>query len=811
MKRIYILFLPALLSWFAGLAQRDAYIVTGKVTDSLQKGVANASIILLKQSDSGFIKKALSDSNGMFSLSSAGIGGTFILQVTSVGFDPFRQEQILLPAAGAATSFIAVKLSAKAAVLSEVIVRSRKAMVEQKIDMTVLTVPEGLRTEIPNVLELLKIAPGVTVSDNEDQLSMNGKENVDVMINGRLSRMSLRDLLKFLKSIPSSSLLGLEVINNPSSKYEMKGNTGILNIRLKKNAPGMTGNFSSYLHQAIHPGGSNSLILDFGGQKLNLNTYLAYDFGKYRTTLNEDRIVPTNNANQYFHEDYKNEEKWQDPTLRFTADYTVSPRSTFGAIVELEESVNRINYESVNSLLLGPKGQLDSTYASNSRTPYTRHWDNYNLNYQYADTVGSSLNIDLDYSYYDNHKTSVVSNQLVYPVGEDTLSGNDFYTKARMNIYSLRADYTKSFAGRAKIEAGLKFSETNNIDHLTTMAFVGEKSTLDSSQTNGYNYKEYVSAAYLNYGESIGKWGFQGGLRFENTNLKGVFTSIGGPALTKPDSSYSNLLPSFFVTYAPNDNNNFRISAARRIKRPDYEDLEPFTYQTDLFSYTTGNPGLVPQKNTNVELTYAYKNKLNLTAGYVYTTNYFNPLIHEVGDVQYSTTENTGIKKSFSFEAYYPIQVTKWWVSRNKVSVNYNYFNGALLQGYLITDGWGGMINSSQRFNLGKTVLLQLSTWYNMANRDLYYHTEGYGNVSAGISKKIISGRGGLRVGVSDVFHTQQERTEVNFDQLRYTGLRKWESRSVFLEFTYKFGKELSKSVREREKGDADEKDRQKR
>ncbi|HVU94497.1 MAG TPA: TonB-dependent receptor [Puia sp.] len=810
MKVNRILFIFFFAVCCSARAQDAGYLLKGRVRESADRPIGNASILLQKQGNASYHKETVSDTAGYFSVIADGGAGVYVINVTAIGYRPFTLDSLSLPSPGNQETKLAVLLSQEASSLAAVVVTSRRLVVSQKIDMQVVTVPPDLRTEIPNVLELLKIVPGVSVSENEDKVAMSGKEKVDIMINGKITRMDIKDVLKLLKAIPSSSLQGLEVISNPSARYDVSGNTGILNIRIRKNASGLTGNYTANLSQAIHPGGSTSLSLDYGAKKFNVNGYAGYNFGKYRTTIDENRTVVQPGYSQYFTTGSRNDEQWQDPDLRLTADYTVSPKSTLGAIVEIEKGINKIFYDATNSIASTPGGKPDTSYGSHSVTPYTRHWDSYNLNYEFADTMGRDLNINFDYSYYSNDKTNTIQNFLTYPDNGSEIDGNTYHNLAHMNIYTLKVDYVKSYGNNGKVEFGYKYSDAENRNNLRTLDFSGSSPLLDSAQTNDYDYREYIHSGYINYGVKAGKWGFQAGARYEHSQIKGVFANIAGSHVNKPDSAYANLLPSVFITFAPNDDHSFRLSGTQRIKRPDYEDLEPFSYQLDQFSYTSGNPYLIPQKNTNVELNYAYKGSLDVTAGYVYTQHFFNSLIHQEGDIRYYTIENTGVRKEFTFTASYPVQVTKWWVSRNKVTAAYNYFNGALFQGYLVKDGWGGQVSSSQRFKLSKDYLFILSTWYNFGNTNLIYKTAGYGNVTVAVSRKLFGDRGSLRVGFSDIFKTQQERTTVNFDGLKYVDLKKWESRSVFLEFTCKIGRSPARTVRDRETGNSDEKDRSK-
>lgn len=785
---------------------QDGTNVKGEIKNHQGLPLPDAVVSLHRMADTALLKAGLTNAAGQYVLERVK-AGSYLVKVTHVSYKTSWINNVTVAEGVLALNSIA--LEPKSGTLTEVVVAARKPTVDQKIDATVINITELVRKEAPNAFEVLRFAPNITLSDNEDAIEMAGKNTVDVMINGRLVRMSARDLIKLLKSIPSSSVTQVDVMSNPSSKYDVQGNTGIINIRLKRTDVGMNGNVNISHTEAINYMGDLSSNLNYGIGNLYLTGYFAYHYGKYQTKTQQNRLAGSQANPIVIDRDNVHIDKWSDPVLRIGADWFLSKRHTLGALIEMEKSTNTSRFNALTSLGR-PNSGYDSSISTFSHSPNTRKWNTYNINYRYEDTLGSEFNFDIDKSYYDKVDDNNVTNLFNKAGVTSNGPNNMFRTNTVIDINTIKADYTKSFKSKLKLEAGAKLSFVNTDNNqLAQFMQTGQVKT-DTARTNNFQYDERIQAVYANISKKIKKWGLQAGLRVENTIADGVSTNLKNVSINKPDTSYLNVLPSVFISYAPNRNNNFRFSFAQRIERPAYEDLQPFDYPVDLFFYHLGNPGLTVQKNSNAELNYVFKNKLNVTAAFVHTTDYFSTVFFQQQDILFERIENTGRSNNFNLNISYPVRPAKWWSAENRVTVFNNHFKGPLLEGYLNEGRWSYSLYTSQRFTLPGQNILRITARYNAPKLRLYMFDEENGSLSISLGRQVFNKKGILRIGASDVFLTQRRITKVDFGSLRYSEKSTWESRSVFLEFSLRFGSSKIKEPRDRQTGNTDEKGRTK-
>jgi hypothetical protein len=804
MKKIGLLH-AALLMAVAAVAQQTDFTLRGHVKSDQGPDLPNAVFALYKVTDSSFVRGTVATADGSFEMRHVQ-PGNYLAKLTFTGFQPFWTS---LGVTGDA-DLPAYTLKPDGKQLQSVTVSGRRPVIEQHLDATTLTINDLVRKEAANSYEIMRFAPNLYISDNEDNITMAGKDMLQVMINGRVQRMTGRDLVKLLKSIPSSQVESVDLMSNPSSKYDVQGNTGIINIRLKRtDQVGVVDNINLSHSQATHSLGDLSNSLNYANGRFYLTTYLAYHYGHYVTRYNEDALITTAGSPYNLQINNTHLDQWSDPVIKLGLDYSLTSHSTIGAQAEHERSTNTASYYTLTAV--GQPGHNpDSSIATNSREPNTRTWNTYNLNYRYHSDHGSELTFDADRSYYKKDDNNTLTNTILKGGGSYPGSINDYNINTQVDLLTFKTDYTKNFRSQVKLEAGAKMSIVRTRNDQLTSDMESGNFKLDSLLSNNYDYHEHIESAYLNFGKSFKKWGFQGGLRYEITQSKGVSTSLYGTSTEKPDTAYGNLLPSVFINYNPTSKSSFRLSFVQRIKRPSYEDLNPFSYQVDEFTYYYGNPGLRVQKNSNLELDYNFRNKLNLAATYVYTTDYFATIFYQQGGIFYQSIENTGYSANLNLNVSYPIQFAKWWSAENKVNGFYSHFRGPLLAGYLNEGMWSYNLYTSQRFVLPGENILRVTARYTAPQLRLYNHDASSGSVSVSVGRQIIRKQGLIRIGVSDIFDTQRQLTTVHFGSLNYVQDNTWESRTVFAEFSLKLGGSKLKQHSDHQTGNAEERSRTK-
>ncbi|QDW25495.1 TonB-dependent receptor [Pedobacter sp. KBS0701] len=729
--------------------------ITGTVNDEKKQPLSGAVIRLYQAVKT--VKIAVTDNQGRFTYN--GTADYMIITYTGFLTDTLKNLR----------SDMMIQLSPDTNTLKEIIVISRQPIIRQETDRTVISVNEKVRKLADNGLDIVNLAPGITVSDNEDIIQMSGKSEVQVMINDKVVRMTARDLAKMLKAMPSSSIKQVEFLSNPPAKYEVNGNTGIINIKTNGVAKGGGGNVDYSTSQSNHNWTDLSSLLNYDAGKLAISGYGAWHTGGYLTQNTKIRQLYPDMINQQT----SSLDKWSDPVFRVTADYVANRNNTFGGIIERESSTNTDSYNTYSQ-------QGANNYQTTSCNLSVRHWNTYNLNYQYSDTLGTELTVDLDRADFYKDGSIALMTTLQPQLNYQTTTG--------IRISTIKADYTHSWKNTLKIESGLKIAglQTNNTqnEHL-------------------FHYHENIIAVYTSLTQSKRNWGWQLGLRAEQTEAKGETSSI-----TKPDTSYINLLPSAYFTYSPGSKHHFRLSLSRRIKRPDYSDLQPFSYVLDPLNQQTGNPQLRVQCNDQAELTYTLDDRISLISTLSRAADYFNTVYRESGNILVEMPANAGTMTTLNFDLNFPVKISKWWNMLNKLNAGNDHFSGELFQGKLDQGKWRYQFSSSQRISLFSKYQLQLSCRYTSASQNLIYQQQSSANASASISRKLFNDQASVRIGISDIFKTQRQYTSVNFGNLQYTDFGTFESRRVSLSFNWRFGNTKIRQTEERSRGDADEKRR---
>jgi iron complex outermembrane receptor protein len=691
--------------------------------------------------------------------------------------------------------------------LGEVVIKSKKPFIEMQVDKTVLNVQHDIVATGGTLFEILQRAPGVSIT-NDETINLAGKTGVNVLIDGRPTQLSEKDLANYLKATPGSVVDKVEIIMNPSAKYDAQGNAGIINIRLKKNTmKGTNGNLSTSYTQSNHPNFNFSSNLNHRQGKWNWFGNTAARKSRQNTSGAINRFVNSNGVEKTFENRTVDQDNSKNISFHAGADFYMNTKSTVGFMVKGNEYWSKLftpgtTFIKTNNTIDSSLNTLNDNRQRNSRY-------NYNLNYKFEDTLGMELNIDADYTSFKNNSNGLVTTDLLNKQNiKYDYSANDQEVLTNIKIYSVKLDISKQLKKiNAKIETGLKWNTIQTTNDLDAYIWKVNQLQADTGRTNRFNYTENMVAGYASFNQKIKKWEYQLGLRAEQTMIKGKSTDLKNVQLNYPDTLYFNLFPTAFIRYTMNDKNSFGLLYGRRINRPTYQDLNPFEYIYDNYSRERGNPYLLPEFSNNIELTYSYRGALNIGLGYRHTSNSFQSISTQKGEITEATNFNIGSENRYYLNVGLGMPVTKWWDSYTNLSPFYKEFNGEIPEGKLDNITWGMSWYESHTFTLPKKWKAQLSSWGNIATRDAMSSTAWLGSVNAGASKSVFNDKLNLRLSVTDIFNTQRWRQEVNFGNVNYNYLRKWESRNIRLQLTWNFGK-TSFKARDRELGAQDENNR---
>ncbi|HEX4958969.1 MAG TPA: TonB-dependent receptor, partial [Lacibacter sp.] len=631
MKRIInliILFSVLFTSVQAQTAQRGK--ITLKVINSQQQPLENATAELVRAKDSVLVKTAISDKAGMAEFENIPFG-TYLIRVSSTNYSKQYSAALTLSADQSSVTVADMVLQPAAVQLKEIEVSGRKPFIQKLSDRIVVNVDNSVINAGSSALDVLERSPGILVDPN-DNISMRGRAGVIIMIDGKPSPMNGADLVNYLRSLPANAIDRIDLITNPSSKYDAAGNAGIIDIRLKKDQRyGTNGSITAGYGQGVYPKANSGINFNTRNKKMNM--FGGYNYA-YRMNLNHlllDRNFYTNgNFTGRDLKDNYTKIPLDLHTARLGADFFPSKKTVVGFVVNSNfNSIRPFNNNSSKVMGANQQPLFNFNTQTKNRNRNQNIVGNFNIKHTF-DSTGRELTADLDYGRFANNNFSRVATQY-YKLDGSSLFPEyilDGHQDGFLRLATAKADYVHPINKQTKLEAGFKTSlvHTDNDARFFDMSTGIPKD--DVNKTNHFYYDENINAAYLNFKKDFKKFDLQIGLRAENTNVKTKQEK--GNILW--DSSYTQLFPSAFFNYKLKEDHTLGASVSRRIDRPGYSQLNPFLFLIDVTTYATGNPSLLPQFTWSYELSYTMKN-INFTLGYSHTKNNQNIVITRFKDV----------------------------------------------------------------------------------------------------------------------------------------------------------------------------------
>jgi len=802
-RLIFTLFFLTVLFTIQTYAQTPAKI-TGVVKDENGKGLPLVTVSLLKAKDSALVKVSISDKEGGYEFVNIAEGKYFI-SASSVGFAKVTSQ----PFSSAIDKNINVPeftLRSSATTMAGVTVKATRPLIENKIDKMVVNVDASPTNAGATAMEVLEKSPGITV-DRDGNISLKGKQGIIVLMDGKQTYLSGQDLANLLRNMPASQLDQIEIMTQPSAKFDAAGNAGIINLRTKKNTQtGFNGSVSVSYVQGRYPKTPNSFNFNYRKGKLNLFTNLSYSYWSGFSDQNLLRKFHNNGTlESVFDQKADQKNTSNNYSGRFGLDYSIDKKTTIGFLVNSIYNPGNWSNNGRADILNG-SGMLDSfNIAKTINKSIWKNWGGAISFRRVLDTIGTELTADVDMLRYNTSTKQTSDNFNYNPNG--TLLGNPFLLRGNMpsdiTIYSGKVDYAHPLKKGAKLEAGIKtsFVSTDNDAQYTSYDHNDSKWLVDNSRSNHFIYKENINAAYINYSRQVKKWGIQTGLRLENTISEG--NQFGNP--TQRDTifkkNYTQLFPTAYVSYALNDNNQFGLSYGRRVQRPNYQDMNPFQQFLDQYTYSQGNPNLTPQFTHNIELSHNFHKALNTILSYTYTTDILNDILkqNDVTKVTYQTKENVAKRRTIGLAESYNAAITKWWTTSVYVNVNNSHYEGFVNNLPLNVSLTSFMANASQQFRFAKTWTAEVNGFYRTRAQETgLFLIEPMGVVSFGFGKQLWKNKANLKLSITDPFYIQRAKVIIDYGNIDAIVNNKWDNRRVGLTFTYRFAK--GQNVQQRRK-----------
>jgi len=799
MRRILLLAVMGLTTIFNSSFAQSSHSIKGKVTDNSGKGIQSVTVSLLKATDSSLVKADVTDANGAFELVIAP-AGKYLLNYTMIGFEKTYSNSFEVKN-GQGFDAGNITLQPAANKLADVTVTSRKPMIEIKADKTVFNVENSINATGSNALELLQKSPGIQV-DNNENISMKGKTGVRIYVDGKMTQLGSQDLAAYLKSINSNDVEAIEMISNPSARYDASGNAGIINIRLKKNKKfGTNGSLNLGFIQGITPKGNGSVSLNYRDKKVNLFSNIGANLGTQENTLNLYRIQRDTLYDQV-------STNWSDNkslNAKVGADLFLNSRSTLGFLVTSNFGNTDWTSESNTNITYKPTNQFVKKLVALNTIPGSRTNMNSNINYRYADTSGKEINFDADYGLFRgtgrSHQPNFYLDQNGNPLSQIV---NRNYTPTDIDIYTAKIDVDQP-KWKGKLGYGAKFSYVKTINTFDFFNDVNGAPVKVLSRSNSFTYKENVNAAYVNYQRQFNpKWSLQTGLRMEQTNSEGILTRADGvmQADNTVKRNYLDLFPSAALTWTVNQKHTLNLTFSRRIDRPTYQDLNPFENKLDELTYEKGNAFLRPQYTNTVELSHTFKYMLNTTIGFSHVKDFATQTTDTTNNATFVQQKNLATQRILSFSIGSPLPIAKWWNGYANVWYNYQMFKGKIGENEVKTDipMFGAYMQHS--FTLGNGYTAELSGWFSGPSIwGATWKTRSLGGLDLGFQKQVLKKQGTVKLSVTDIFFTNPWTASSNFGGLYINGSGRNESRTVRLAFSWRFGNSQVKAARQRQTG----------
>ncbi len=783
--------------------QAQTGVLTGQIVDGKGNPVAYATATLLK-ADSSVVNGDLTLENGNFSIKYTG-PGRFLLRINIIGFKERYIGNITIAAGDASKKLGRITMSPESQMLSEVQITGEKALMEMSVDKKVFNVEKNITSTGGSASDMLKNVPSLAVGV-DGEISLRGKD-ATILIDGKPATLLGGDVAAALQSLPASSVQSVEIITNPSAKYDAQGVSGIVNIVTKKdNKFGLNGIAS--IGAGTRDKYNGSLNLNLRNNKWNIFFNSSYRSNRnYQRTTTDRRLSDETLTSTSYEDNTRLFGGWFN-TLG--AEYTINDKSS----ITLTENLNRMMWGNdgttfyYNNLDLGS----DSSQTRGTNNLGSPLSSSTSLDYKYkfakprqeltanVTFVNTWVTRDQEFTtnFYNQHEQVKYRNAI-------TQKAPGSGSNASLNA---QADFTTPFFSKdGKLDAGWKsqlyWFESNNNAKVDSGNGAGFQS--DLVLQNDYKYNQQVHAAYASFNDQKGRFAYQAGLRLEYSKYEGTSSLLS--AGEKYANDFLSLFPSAYVSYKLKENQAIYLNYTRRINRPDFFRMMPYLDISNPMDTTAGNPNLIPEFIHNTELNYSKQFKqghsIIASAYYQYTQNLVDRIrrVNSETGRSFTQPQNLDGGATYGFELIGKAQILPVW----DATLNVNFFRNEIfadnLAYVLNTSGssWFTKLNSNLKLPLGLS--MQLSGTYEAPKVAAQGKTLEAWWLDVALRKNLWAGKANIVLNISDIFNTRKYTTIYNFTGSYQSVYKDRETRIGNITFTYRFGKSEVKSAGKRVKG----------
>lgn len=782
-------------------------IIKGIVKDNEKKPLPFANVALHKAADSVLVKVVVTEENGTYEFENL-TANSYYISISYIGFQKYKSARLDL-ALNEVLQIPDIEL-VNNTTLAEVTVTYTKPFAEKKIDRTVVNPDALIGNAGTNALEVLEKSPGVQV-EQDGAIRLKGKSGVVVFVDDKPTYMSADALTSFLRSLPSSSIESIEIMTNPPAKYDAAGNAGVINIRLKKTTVrGLNGGINLSAGQGFYTRSNNSANLNYRVNKVNLFGNISYNMdNSYQDLVIERNYLQANgNLTSSFRQNTFIKKEFRSTTVRLGVDYYLSKKTTLGFVINgfynpsLQTSPNK-------AVVKNALGQIDSLINTTSVNDEKLRNGSVNFNFNHKfDSTGREITTNFDFIRYDFDTKQTLENATFFadglPKTKDALDGN---LPSNIEIKTVKIDYANPLKNGGTIETGVKTSFVATDNKAQFFNLRNGELAPSKELTNSFRYNENIHAVYLNFNKEFGKFSLQSGLRVENTNIDGLQY---GSLNTKKDSTfqrnYTSFFPTIYLAYKldTTDTHQIGFSYGRRIDRPNYQDMNPFSYPLDRFTIYAGNPFLQPTFSNNFELTHTFKNKITTTLSYSLISDIISESIEISNRIFYSRPNNIGKQTTIGLSVNGTINPTQWWTIPFYFEATNLHFETIIYGQVLDNQGTFFAGNITNQFQLGKGWSSEIAGNYQTSVYYTQFITLPVWRMRMGVQKKILKEKGTLKLNFSDIFWSFRPGGDIialNNATAKYYSVL--DSRVLTLSFSWRFNK--GQTLQGRKSGGSDE------
>jgi hypothetical protein len=754
-----IILLPV---WWLLFAPGILAQVTGKLTTAGGQPIALANVLLLKAADTSLVKMTLTDDNGNFKLNYV-VPGMYRLRLSSVGFQTWESSPFEWSGLPLVKDLGTLVMREAARELGQVIVRAEKPLLQQQAFGTVVNVESSVLSKGSSALQLLERSPGVVIDYRNNGIALNGKTGVMVMINGKVMRMPLDQVVTLLNGMSADNIEKIELMTTPPAQYDAAGNAGMINIVLKRNRKAGT-NGSVSLTAGYGWGEKATGNLNVSHNTKHLDVYGSYTYMRDRSYNNlfgeSMQDFPALGGEMYVL--FRNVKKpiQNNHNASLGADWRIDPKTTIGGSIQYSDL--HINSTAFN--------RREITILPDSLLLFTGNIDLHNrwrsiVNSMYIERkigAGDKVSMDLDYISYKNGSPTAVNSIFINKYGDQAGTNNDTLfspdqkgsANTAIQVGMAKADYLKQLSKRTKLETGIKGTYTRSASVSSIESLINNEWVTRPETTNDLVMKESIGAVYASVNTQISATtSLTVGARYEYSHTR-INNNIPGE---KPiDRKLGSLFPNLFLQGRFSDNSAWQVSYTRRISRPSYNDLSSFIAYNDPMSVFTGNPLLQPSITNNLKFGYSYKRySFSLLAsrddhpiaGWQLTSS-------PSGDLMYFSPQNLDYQNNLTLQANLPWKVTEWWNMSYTLLGSWRHFSASYPKQPAEKKYLTYSANFAQTFTLPLRFTMEVSGWFNAGSYDGTVKANSFGAINAGIRKDLNNNKGTFQLSVSDVFRT---------------------------------------------------------